>query len=326
MAISSTPIVEVSASSPDIQPLMALFRSATSTPRSMQNTIHALTHHVASAAQSHDPSLSTHSTTLIPILRGALPMLVAAQPLFPSTSCLLARCSKKKGTGDVIVEWLGRKPYPAGPDDDDDDGRLIILDTIIATGDTILHLCNEIQRLSKQNGHNADKSIVVLCCYAAPDALDRIANHPLVELIVVAQRAERCDDAGYLVPYTNGDIGDKIFGSAGHEEVQQQPVIAEGQDEAAVRAGVEALLTRNGGLWQLTADGRGIEREIRFKTFSRTWAFMQRIADEAAKHRHHPEWTNVYNKVSVRWTTHQPQGLTELDVTLARLCDEYSRP
>ena len=67
---------------------------------------------------------------------------------------------------------------------------------------------------------------------------------------------------------------------------------------------------------------------------------MQLVADAAAKYRHHPEWTNVcccwisfvvfltfymqvYNKVSIRWTTHQPRGLTELDVKLAQLCDSY---
>ncbi|KAI1934056.1 hypothetical protein LOZ66_006149 [Ophidiomyces ophidiicola] len=315
---ASSPIIEVSSSSPDIAPLMTLFCSPTSTPKSMQNAIHSLTRHVVSAAQSRDPSLTTATTTLVPILRGALPMLVAAQPLFPSTSCLLVRCSKKKGTKEVLAEWQGRKPYPRGPDD----GRFVILDTIIATGDTILHLCDEISRLS--GGRAERQSIVVLSCYAAPDALRRISRHPLVGLTVVAQLAESCDEAGYLIPYTNGDIGDKIFGVAEH--VDPQPVVAEGEDVGAVNAGVHALLTSGGGLWHLAADGMAIEREIRFKTFKQTWAFMEQLARESAKHRHHPEWSNVYNKVAIRWTTHQPRGLSKLDVTLAQLCDEYSSP
>lgn len=70
---------------------------------------------------------------------------------------------------------------------------------------------------------------------------------------------------------------------------------------------------------------------------------MKQVADEATKLRHHPEWTNVcyvassipfsnyptdemlkvYNKVSVRWTTHDPKGLTKLDVVMAQVCDSY---
>lgn len=192
-------------------------------------------------------------------------MLVAAQPLFPSTSCLLARCSKQKATRETVVEWLGREPrHPPAADD----GRLIILDTIVATGDTILRVCDEIVHLQ---GGRTDGSAVVLCCYAAPQALERVAKHPLVGLVVVAYQAEHCDDAGYLVPYTHGDIGDKLFGAKTRERSRPLVVVAEGQDHAAVESDVENLLVKNGGLWQLTADGTGIERDIQFKTFKGAW-------------------------------------------------------
>ena len=73
----------------------------------MQDTIHALTRKIVDLAKSHDKTLTQSPTTMIPILRGALPMFVAAQPLLPATSCILSRCSKKKSTQDVVVEWLG---------------------------------------------------------------------------------------------------------------------------------------------------------------------------------------------------------------------------
>ncbi|OGM39541.1 pterin-4-alpha-carbinolamine dehydratase, partial [Aspergillus bombycis] len=291
----------------------------TATPQAMQSTIHGLTAALVAAAKAHDPALTT--PTMVPILRGALPMFVAAASLFAATTCVLARCSKKKGTQDVVVEWPGRRPFPAAADE----GKLVVLDTLVATGDTLVALCEELWAMSSGR---AERSVAVLCCYAAPEALERVAACPVVEYVIVAARAERCDDAGYLVPYTHGDIGDKIYGAAWKgAEQPARPVVAEGEEDVeGVASGVEGLLVRNGGLWTLTDDGLGIEREIRFPSFKKAWAFMQRVAEAAATYRHHPEWSNVYNKVSIRWTTHQPKGLTRLDVQLAQLCDSYCEP
>lgn len=55
---------------------------------------------------------------------------------------------------------------------------------------------------------------------------------------------------------------------------------------------------------------------------------MTAVAEECKKKRHHPEWSNVYNTVFVRWTTHRPRdpevspGVTRVDVEMARVCDE----
>ncbi|KGO74544.1 Transcriptional coactivator/pterin dehydratase [Penicillium italicum] len=309
MAVSA-PIIELP-QTPTLTTLMTTFCSPSSTPKIMQDTIHALTREIISAAKVHDQTL-TQPTTMIPILRGALPMFVAAQPLLPATSCILARCSKTKGTQNVVVEWLGRRPFPA----ESDDGKIVVLDTIIATGDTVVKLCEELWEMSG----GQPRSVVVLCTYAAPDALERVARCPVVEYVVVGRRAERCDEKGYLVPYTNGDIGDKIYGG---EWKTGKPVIAEGEQVQSVLDGVQRLLIENGGLWKLTGDGLAIEREFRFSGFKDAWAFMEQVASEATKLRHHPEWTNGYNKVSVRWTTHHPKGLTNLDVVMAQLCDSY---
>ena len=74
--------------------------------------------------------------------------------------------------------------------------------------------------------------------------------------------------------------------------------------------------------WSLSADGKAIERKFRFADFSAAFAFMARGALAAEKLDHHPEWSNVYNRVEVRLTTHDAGGLTELDFKLAKLMNK----
>lgn len=77
--------------------------------------------------------------------------------------------------------------------------------------------------------------------------------------------------------------------------------------------------------WTLEEGGRAITRNYRFADFSRAFAFMTRVAMAAEKLDHHPEWSNVYGRVSVRLTTHATGGLTERDIALARLMEDAAR-
>lgn len=63
---------------------------------------------------------------------------------------------------------------------------------------------------------------------------------------------------------------------------------------------------------------KGIEREFGFKDFSAAFAFMTRLALYCEKQDHHPDWRNVYNKVSIRLNTHSEQAVTDKDIDLAR--------
>ena len=73
--------------------------------------------------------------------------------------------------------------------------------------------------------------------------------------------------------------------------------------------------------WQLV-DGRdAIQRNFRFKDFVEAWGFMTRVALLAEKQDHHPEWSNVYNRVEILLTTHDCKGLSARDVKLARDID-----
>lgn len=64
-----------------------------------------------------------------------------------------------------------------------------------------------------------------------------------------------------------------------------------------------------------------IHREFKFKTFVEAFSFMTAIALEAEKLDHHPDWSNVYNKVSIDLNTHSANGITKLDFDLAKKID-----
>jgi 4a-hydroxytetrahydrobiopterin dehydratase len=64
-----------------------------------------------------------------------------------------------------------------------------------------------------------------------------------------------------------------------------------------------------------------IYRQVVFGDFSRAFGFMSRVAMQAEKLDHHPEWSNVYAKVDIVLTTHDAGGVTELDVEMAKFID-----
>ena len=73
--------------------------------------------------------------------------------------------------------------------------------------------------------------------------------------------------------------------------------------------------------WRMD-DGRdAIVRKVRFADFSEAWGFMTRVALLAETADHHPEWSNVYDRVTIALTTHDCGGLSERDVTMARAID-----
>ena len=74
--------------------------------------------------------------------------------------------------------------------------------------------------------------------------------------------------------------------------------------------------------WQLQDDS--LHTQWTFKNFLQAMAFMNAVAEVAERINHHPEWTNVYNRVSVRLTTHDAGGLTVLDFELAQAMDSLA--
>ncbi|MEB3333218.1 MAG: 4a-hydroxytetrahydrobiopterin dehydratase [Synechococcaceae cyanobacterium] len=64
-----------------------------------------------------------------------------------------------------------------------------------------------------------------------------------------------------------------------------------------------------------------LRRELRFADFSEAFGFMARVALVAEQLGHHPEWSNVWNRVVIDLTTHDTGGLSDLDLELARRID-----
>jgi 4a-hydroxytetrahydrobiopterin dehydratase len=68
-------------------------------------------------------------------------------------------------------------------------------------------------------------------------------------------------------------------------------------------------------------ENNGINQEFVFKNFSEAMGFIDKVGILAEKMNHHPEWCNVYNKVTIRLTTHDANGVTSKDIDLAKAID-----
>ena len=77
--------------------------------------------------------------------------------------------------------------------------------------------------------------------------------------------------------------------------------------------------------WRPHDDDRAaISRSLKFADFNAAFGFMTRVALKADVLDHHPEWFNVYNRVEVVLTTHDADGVSELDVAMARFMDSVA--
>jgi len=67
-----------------------------------------------------------------------------------------------------------------------------------------------------------------------------------------------------------------------------------------------------------------LHKEFQFDSFNQAFGFMTRAAMEIEKMNHHPEWFNVYNKITVELTTHDAGGITKNDVNLAKILNSLA--
>ena len=111
-------------------------------------------------------------------------------------------------------------------------------------------------------------------------------------------------------------------------QYKSQLAISPGQDEEEIVGRLDSLLSVANGRWSLTSDGKGLERTFHFKTFKGTWVsgypysreatvtitvadvyqnFMNSVAEQCKKERHHPEWSNVCCSCAVFGALDEPQ-------------------
>ena len=76
--------------------------------------------------------------------------------------------------------------------------------------------------------------------------------------------------------------------------------------------------------WTLSSDGIAIRKNICIQGLQRCVRIYDPRGYGSRTANHHPEWSNVYNRVTIRWTTHSLGGISDLDVKLARSCDRFA--
>jgi 4a-hydroxytetrahydrobiopterin dehydratase len=94
---------------------------------------------------------------------------------------------------------------------------------------------------------------------------------------------------------------------------EEVAVLSERERDAAL-AGLEG--------WAFEEARGGIAKSFKFADFGAAFAFMTRVALEAEKADHHPDWSNVWNRVDILLSTHSEGGVTEKDIALARRIEE----
>ena len=87
--------------------------------------------------------------------------------------------------------------------------------------------------------------------------------------------------------------------------------------DAAARATLAETLPE----WRMAEGRDAIRRAFRFRDFSEAWGFMSRVALLAEAQDHHPEWSNVWNRVEIVLSTHDAGGLSARDIRLAQAID-----
>lgn len=95
--------------------------------------------------------------------------------------------------------------------------------------------------------------------------------------------------------------------------------MAEKLDEAERQAALATLPA-----WRLAEGREAIVRQVKFKDFNAAFGFMSRVALMAEKMDHHPEWSNVYNRVDILLTSHDVGGVSARDIRLARFIDSLA--
>ncbi len=77
--------------------------------------------------------------------------------------------------------------------------------------------------------------------------------------------------------------------------------------------------------WTVASGRDAIERALKFPDFNAAWGFMTSVALAAEKMDHHPEWSNVWNRVDILLSTHDAGGLTRKDIELAKVIDRAAK-
>lgn len=155
--------------------------------------------HITAAALEAFRGFFGAAPLLVPILRAGMAMWPAADAHFgqPHSSFVVAR--KTKGTGQVDLSFSSGLDSVTG-------SGILMLDTVSATGDTVVSVAQALRRRHPHAPINA------LICYASPEAIAAIEACQALTRLGIAVRSEGVDPQGWLLPRIGGDAGDKLYG------------------------------------------------------------------------------------------------------------------
>ncbi|KAE8350638.1 transcriptional coactivator/pterin dehydratase [Aspergillus coremiiformis] len=97
------------------------------------------------------------------------------------------------------------------------------------------------------------------------------------------------------------------------------PQFARGTDATQLQPELGTLLQQG---WALDEEGRGVKKTYYFRSYFKAVSFVNVVASQSATQKHHATITLRIGSVDIHWTTHQPRGLTDKDLTMAQHCDE----
>lgn len=160
----------------------------------VQASIQKITQHILEEVPADKNNL-----ILSPILRAGLAMWPTASEFYDHPQTIFPEGTKDRVTNKSQVSVQKMMNLA--------DNDIVVLDPIIATGKTVVDTIDLLARESPG-------SITVLSCYAALDGLALITSQKPEVQIVTGCLAEGVDEQGYLIPATNGDLGDKLYGKA----------------------------------------------------------------------------------------------------------------
>ncbi|KZC05311.1 PREDICTED: pterin-4-alpha-carbinolamine dehydratase [Dufourea novaeangliae] len=123
-----------------------------------------------------------------------------------------------------------------------------------------------------------------------------------------------------------GLLREKILHNFGQRGISSAPAVKKSKmgklTEEERKKKLTPLLTSG---WSVQTDRDAIYKEFLFKNFNQAFGFMARVAMQAEKMDHHPEWFNVYNKVNITLSSHDVNGLSQRDVKLATFIDNVAK-
>jgi 4a-hydroxytetrahydrobiopterin dehydratase len=169
---------------------------------SRRDTQHAVRTITSALIDVVSPHVTHKDVVSVPLLRAGLSMWEEANVAFSFPATLFLSCRKHKGTSRVDISRLGPE-MPA-----DSPAEIIILDPIVATGDTVMAALEHLKTIWRES---EPTSITLLCCYASPQAASKLVQLSSLTRLVIGALAETVDSGGFLIPATHGDFGDKLF-------------------------------------------------------------------------------------------------------------------